>query len=111
VASLTRTGAERSLLGAILLRNEVFHEVEPLVDEQDFGQEAHRLLFRAMAALMARGAPVDLITLREELEAAGGLSRVGGAGYLARLVDGVARSALAHNYAVMVRAYARQRCH
>lgn len=62
--------AERSVLGAILLRNEAFNEAAEVIDGDDFYREAHRRIFNKMVALSERNEPIDLVTLREELSKA-----------------------------------------
>jgi replicative DNA helicase len=58
-----------------------------------FYREAHRRLFRAMAALVRTARVIDHVTLREELERRGELDVIGGIDYLAELVDAVPTAA------------------
>ncbi len=95
--------AERSVLGAILLRNEAFNEAAEVIDGDDFYREAHRRIFNKMVALSERNEPIDLVTLREELSKASELDEVGGAAYIAKLVDGVPRSTNVSHYANIVK--------
>ena len=85
--------AESSVLGGILLENQAVLKVLEVVQEEDFYREAHRKIFHAMVELQERGDPVDLITLNEELGAKGWHPEVGGAGYLASLVDRIPTAA------------------
>lgn len=85
--------AEASVLGGILLENQAVLKVLEVVQEEDFYREAHRKIFRAMVDLQERGEPVDLITLNDELTGKGWLQDVGGASYLASLVDRVPTAA------------------
>lgn len=85
--------AEASVLGGILLENQAVLKVLEVVQEEDFYREAHRKIFRAMVNLQERGEPVDLITLNDELTGKGWLQDVGGASYLASLVDRVPTAA------------------
>jgi replicative DNA helicase len=85
--------AEASVLGGILLENQAVLKVLEVVQEEDFYREAHRKIFRAMVDLQERGEPVDLITLNDELTRKGWLQDVGGATYLASLVDRVPTAA------------------
>src|SRR5215471_19301208 len=95
--------AERSVLGAILLRNEAFNEAAEVIDADDFYREAHRRIFNKMVALSERNEPIDLVTLREELTRSSELDEIGGAAYIARLVDGVPRSTNVTHYATIVK--------
>lgn len=85
--------AEASVLGGILLENQAVLKVLEVVQAEDFYREAHRKIFHAMVDLQDRGEPVDLITLSEELGLKGWMQEVGGAAYLASLVDRIPTAA------------------
>ena len=95
--------AEKSVLGAILIRNEAFNHAAELIDARDFFRDAHRRIFERMVTLSERGDPIDFITLKEELSRAGELDEVGGPAYVASLADGVPRSANVEYYARIVK--------
>jgi replicative DNA helicase len=95
--------AERSVLGAILLRNEALNHAAEYIDAGDFFRDAHRLIFDKMVALSERGQAIDLVTLKEELARAGLLEQVGGPAYIASLVDGVPRSTNVEHYARIIK--------
>src|SRR5205809_6967350 len=76
--------AERAVLGAILLEpRETLPRVIEVLRPSDFYTEAHRAMYATMLRLFARGEPVDLITLSEELPRADQLEFVGGPAALA----------------------------
>ena len=79
------------MLGAVLVDNAAFNSAAEVLSRNDFYREAHRRIFEAMAALAERSQPIDLVTLKDELTRASALEAVGGAAYLASLVDGVPR--------------------
>jgi replicative DNA helicase len=83
--------AERTVLGAVLVDNQAFNSAAELLTKEDFYRDAHRRIFDAMAALAERSQPIDLVTLKDELVRESALEAVGGASYLAALVDGVPR--------------------
>src|SRR4029078_5360193 len=95
--------AEKSVLGAILIRNEAFNHAAELIDSRDFFRDAHRRIVERMVTLSERGDPIDFITLKEELSRAGELDEVGGPAYVASLADGVPRSAHVEYYARIVK--------
>jgi replicative DNA helicase len=95
--------AERSVLGAILLRNDTFNQAAEVIDADDFFRDAHRRIFNAMVALNERSDAIDLITLKETLARAGELDEVGGPAYIARLVDGVPRATNVEYYAKIIK--------
>ena len=79
------------MLGAVLVDNQAFNSAAEILTRDDFSREAHRRIFEAMAALAERSQPIDLVTLKDELSRGSSLEAVGGAAYLAALVDGVPR--------------------
>lgn len=94
--------AEQSVLGSILLDNEVFGAIEGAIGADHFYKEGHRKIFRAMDRLAQRGEPIDLVTLTEELRQTGELETVGSVPYLIGLADSVPTAAYAENYARIV---------
>ena len=85
--------AEQSILGAILLDNAALNRALEIVSVEDFYRNAHRKIYRAMVALSERGEAVDQITLTEYLKAMGELESLGGAAYVAELVQAVPSAA------------------
>jgi replicative DNA helicase len=83
--------AERTVLGAVLVDNAAFNSAAELLTREDFYREGHRRIFDAMADLTERSVPIDTVTLKDELTRAGTLEAIGGAAYLAGLVDGLPR--------------------
>jgi hypothetical protein len=98
--------AEKAVLGGILIENKHLEATTALLPS-DFFRDAHRRIFGKMLLLQARNAPIDLLTLKSELAAAGELEEVGGPVYIASLTDGVPRSANVAHYAAIVKQHAR----
>ncbi len=94
--------AEQSVLGAILLDNEVYSSLEGTITAEHFYKESHRKVFRGIERLHRRGDQMDLITLTEELRQSGDLESVGGVNYLIGLADVVPTAAYAESYARIV---------
>jgi len=94
---------EQSVLSAILIQNNTLPEVLELLSEKDFYREAHRKIFAAMVNLFERSEPTDLITLTNVLKEQGQLESIGGASYLAELVDTVPMATNASHYAKIIR--------
>ncbi len=95
--------AEQSILSAILIENNTLPEVLEILSEKDFYREAHRKIFAAMVDLFEQNEPADLITVRNILKEGGRLESVGGASYLAELVDTVPMATNAAYYAKIIR--------
>jgi replicative DNA helicase len=101
--------AERSILGAILLDNSVCNQAVQMLRRDEFFLESHRSIYERMLSLSDRSVLIDLITLSEELRRFGEFERVGGATYIASLIDGVPRTDNIEYYAKIVKDKARLR--
>ena len=95
--------AERTVLGGILVSNQNLNVVLSLITPEDFYKEAHFKILERMITLVDKDLPVDLIALSEECQRAGILEEVGGASYLASLMDGVPRSLNIEYYARIIK--------
>ncbi|MGO8988441.1 MAG: replicative DNA helicase [bacterium] len=95
--------AEQSVLGGILIENEAINRVMEFLDAGDFYRDAHRKIFDALINLSERDEPADLITLTNELRKIDQLDSIGGASYLASLIDSVPTAANIEYYARIVK--------
>jgi replicative DNA helicase len=95
--------AEGSVLGAILLDNEAAWAVARHVKPEHFYKAAHQAIYSTILDLIGARQPVDLVILKDELGRRGALEAVGGAAYLAELVEAVPSAANAEYYARLVR--------
>ena len=94
--------AEKSLLGAVLIDEEVLADVTEHVKPQDFYDKNHALIFGAMVRLFEKHRPVDLLTLTDELKRKDELEVIGGSAFLTELTNYVPTAAHAAAYAEMV---------
>lgn len=94
--------AEMSLLGAVLIDEEVLADVSETVDARDFYDKRHADIYDAMMRLFEHRKPVDLLTLTDELKKKGLLEDIGGSKYLTELTNYVPTAAHAVTYAEMV---------
>ncbi len=101
--------AEMSLLGAVLINDDVLSDVSDKLKAADFYDKRHQVVFDAMLRLYEKHKPVDLLTLSNELEGKKQLETVGGSGYLSELTNHVPTAAHASAYADMVRVKAVRR--
>ncbi len=95
--------AERAVLGAVLIDNLALAVISPILRDSDFFLDTHRRIWTAIGELAARSAPIDLVTVRDEIDRMGAIDRVGGPAYLASLVDGIPDVANAEHYARIVK--------
>ncbi|MCA9334990.1 replicative DNA helicase [Candidatus Saccharibacteria bacterium] len=94
--------AEMSLIGAVLIDEEVLADVTEILDARDFYDKRHESIFEAMLRLFEHHKPVDLLTLTDELKKKKKLEEVGGSAYLTELTNYVPTAAHATTYAEMV---------
>jgi replicative DNA helicase len=97
------TEAEQSVLGGILIENEALNRVLEILNCEDFYRDAHRKIFKSMIALSEKNEPSDLVTLTNELKYQDLLEEIGGASYLASLIDSVPTAANIEYYAKIVK--------
>ena len=60
--------AEMSLLGAVLIDEEVLADITEHVKPKDFYDKRHAVIYDAMMRLYEKNKPVDLLTLTDELK-------------------------------------------
>jgi replicative DNA helicase len=94
--------AETSLLGSVLIDEEVLADASQIVKAADFYDKRHQIIYTAMIRLYERHRPVDLLTLTEELKKKSELETIGGSAYLTELTNYVPTAAHAEAYAELV---------
>jgi replicative DNA helicase len=95
--------AEAAVLGAILVNKEAMDKVTDLINDRDFYRHDNQVIFRAMLRLYEKRSPIDLVTLTNELEGLKQIDEVGGAAYLAKLVNEVPTALHVGRYAEIVK--------
>jgi replicative DNA helicase len=93
--------AEASILGGVLLRNEVLSHLDTL-DAEDFYDPRHRVVFAAVRALEAGNKPIDVVTIEAELDKVGKLDAIGGMAFLGELAMRVPTPDNVMHYAAIV---------
>lgn len=106
----TKTGdgessmAERAFLSAIISDPDSFGEVDSLrVQEDDFQEFRHKVIFQHFLKLRAAGTVPDYITLSESLDRSGALESIGGRTFLVGIFDEYASSANVISYAEIIK--------
>ena len=94
--------AEKSLLGAVMLQDNVMAEILTIIRPRDFYEKRHEIIFDAMMHLYDQHKPIDLLTLTAELKSKKVLKDVGGAPYLAELSNFVPAASHAKAYADII---------
>lgn len=94
--------AEQAVIGSMLTDREAVSSSIEVLKEEDFYREDNRIIYSAMLNLYNRAEPIDLITLKAELESMGKFDKVGGYEYLSELPEKVPTTANVSKYIKIV---------
>jgi replicative DNA helicase len=101
--------AEQALLGALLLNNEVFDRIDPIVKPHHFYEPVHGRIFEIASRRIQKNALASPVTLKPFLADDEGLQELGGTDYLARLAGATISIVAAKDYAETIRDLALRR--
>lgn len=102
MSELFHIESEQSVLGALLQDPAAMDRIDWLA-EADFYREEHRLIYRAIAMMLAERKPVDVITVAEILKSSGVDEQQTGLAYLGELQMNTPSAASIVRYAEVVR--------
>lgn len=91
-----------SLLGSILLDSESLVNIADIVEAEDFYENRHEHVYRAIMQQYEKRRPIDVLTVSNRLRDESVLEQAGGSSYLTELVNGVPTAAHAAHYAEIV---------
>ena len=77
--------AEQSLIGSVLVNNDIIDEISNIVNAGKFFDPIHRKIYEVIESLNNKGMIANPITLKNYFENDSGLSEVGGVDYLVKL--------------------------
>jgi replicative DNA helicase len=95
--------AEMAVLSAVLLARDTLDKIQPIVSPDQFYSDANRKIYEAYGDLSAHDRPIDILTVRSWLDDRGLLQRVGGARYLAEILDAVPAVTNVDDYAKRIK--------
>ena len=101
--------AEESVIGSLLIDGESLEKVHNDLSPQDFYTEKNRLCYKAALSIYESGGGINAVTVTHSLRSTGDLESVGGAPYLAAVVQAVPTSVFVVQYAAIVTRCAQQR--
>lgn len=81
--------AEMAVLGAMLLSQDAVIRAMEKIGEEVFYRDVHRIIFSTIIDMFDRAVPIDMLTLTDELRRQNSLEKIGGAAYIASLVNTV----------------------
>ena len=94
--------AEQAVLGSMLTDNDAVMAAVEVLKEDAFYREDNKIIYQAIFNLYSKSEPIDIITLKDELESMGKFEQVGGFEYLASLPDKVPTTANVQKYIKIV---------
>ncbi|MCF0198472.1 MAG: replicative DNA helicase [Bacteroidaceae bacterium] len=80
---------EQAVLGALLIEQEAFPQVNNILTENTFYDHKHQVIYRAISDLNSKQQPVDILTVPQYLEANDILDEAGGLPYILQLSENV----------------------
>ena len=77
--------AEQAVIGSILVSNDIYDEISPIIDSQKFFDPIHTKIFETIENLINKGLLVNPITLKNHFDNNEGLKELGGQEYLIKI--------------------------
>ena len=77
--------AEQAVIGSILVSNDIFDEISPIINSQKFFDPIHAKIFETIENLIAKGLLANPITLKNHFDNSEGLKELGGQEYLIKI--------------------------
>jgi len=77
--------AEQAVIGSILVSNDIFDEITPIIDAQKFFDPIHVKIFETIENLINKGLLANPITLKNHFENNEGLKELGGQEYIIKI--------------------------
>ncbi|MBR1748975.1 MAG: replicative DNA helicase [Bacilli bacterium] len=101
--------AEMSVLGVAFLNPTAMESIMENMSEDMFFSDANKRVFQALSELYKNRTPIDITTVKNELDKQKNLNAIGGVEYLSEIVDSVATSANLNYYMEIVKDKATRR--
>jgi len=77
--------AEQAVIGSVLVSNDIYDEINPIIDSEKFFDPIHAKIFDTIANLISKGLLANPITLKNHFENNQGLKELGGQEYLIKI--------------------------
>ena len=94
--------AEQAVIGSMLTDKDAISSAIEILKPEDFYREDNKIIYEAIINLYNRAEPVDIITLKTELQTMKQLEAIGGLEYIAQLPDKVPTTANVEQYIKIV---------
>mgnify|MGYP003372377673 CR=1 FL=1 len=94
--------AEQAVLGSMITDKDAVMAAVETLKENDFYRDDNKTIYQAAINLYSKSEPIDIITLKDELESMDKFEQIGGFEYLASLPDKVPTTANVQKYIKIV---------
>ncbi len=94
--------AEKALLGSIMLKPDVMHDVSVTVFPESFYADKHRVIYEAIYQIFTKGDPIDVISVTNQLKNNNTHERAGGTAYISELLETTPAAGNGHYYSELV---------
>ncbi len=94
--------AEQSVLGSLMLSKDAIVKIADFLQPEDFYKKDHSIIYETILELYEEHDPIDVLSISNKLEEKNKLEEVGGAGYIASLVNSVPSASHVLHYAKVV---------
>jgi len=94
--------AEQAVIGSVLVSNDIYDDISPILDSQKFYDPIHVKIFTTIESLIAKGLLANPITLKNYFENNEGLKELGGQEYLIKITKFSTSTKQAIDYANIV---------
>jgi replicative DNA helicase len=94
--------AEKALLGSVMIRGEVMHDISDRINESVFYSSPNKMVWSVLFELHSKNSPIDILSVSSRLKEKNLLDQVGGMTYLSELINTVPSSTNADHYADIV---------
>ena len=101
--------AEMSVLGVVFLNSHAMEKIMENITEDMFFVDAHKKIFQALVELYKSNTPIDITTVKDELDKQKNLNAIGGIDYLTEVISSVVTSANLDYYIEIVKEKATRR--
>jgi replicative DNA helicase len=94
--------AEKALLGSVMIRGEVMHDICDLISEASFYSTQNRYIWAVLFELHNKATPIDVLSVSSRLKEKELFEQAGGMSYLTEIINLVPSSTNAGHYAELV---------
>ncbi len=94
--------AEQSVIGSIMVNNEIIDEVASIINFEKFHDPVHKKIYEVIENLNNKGLIANPITLKNYFESNNGISQIGGVEYLVKLTRFSSSTKQAIDYAKII---------